>query len=181
MAKKTERKKSVVKKVSTRTTTKRDAKKTPRKKASSKSSVRKKYSSSKLSPKERWGTRADLGADPAAYLDALPPELATAGKRLHKALMSSAPGVRCAIKWGMPVYQLGEGGGMSSMFASIWRGKGYLRLGLYTGAGLPDPHDLLAGVGKGHRHVRFVPGSTPWAPVEALIKRSAAASLAVAE
>ncbi|MEZ6241471.1 MAG: DUF1801 domain-containing protein [Phycisphaerales bacterium] len=175
MAKKSTRKKSATKKTSKKAGKKRTAKKTPKKKATSKKPARKKSPSSKLSPKERWGTRADLGADPSAYIDALPADLHAAGKRLHKALMTSAPGVKSSIKWGMPVYEFGQGKGMSGMFASLWKGKGYLRLGLYTGAGLPDPDNLLQGEGKGHRHVRFIPGTTPWGPVEQLIKRSAVA------
>jgi hypothetical protein len=135
---------------------------------SSKKTARKKKSTTQRS-KERWGKRDDLGAAVDHYLSELPADLNAEGQRLHEMFMELAPNADAAIKWGMPVYSIG-----TVMAGSIWKGKGYLRLGLYSGAGLRDPQGLLAGEGKQHRHVRIVPGETRWSAVEKLMQQSVA-------
>ncbi|MCB9845046.1 MAG: DUF1801 domain-containing protein [Phycisphaeraceae bacterium] len=127
--------------------TKASAKKALRKKPAAKKSAAK--AGAALSDKERWTTRSDLGAAPSTYIERLPAPARQIAQRLHDTLMSY-DGVDSSIKWGMPVYTLA-----GEMFASIWMGKGYIRLGLVGGAGFDDPDGLLQGEGKGHRHVKI--------------------------
>ena len=124
--------------------------------------------SADASDRTRWGARDDLGSDTGAYIRTIPSELRPVAERLDARFRAAHPDIIGVIKWGMPVYTLRK-----VMLASIWKGKGYLRLGLYAGASIDDPKGLCAGEGKEHRHVRIhSEGDPAWADLEHLIVQS---------
>lgn len=53
------------------------------------------------------------------------------------------------------VIGFGFGTGYKDMICSIMPAKGWVTLGIGWGAELPDPHQLMEGSGKVHRHVKL--------------------------
>ena len=56
---------------------------------------------------------------------------------------------------GARVIGYGYGPGYRDMVATLILSRGGVKLGLARGSELPDPKHLLAGSGKGHRHLAF--------------------------
>ena len=78
----------------------------------------------------------------------------TAGlaRRLRTLLRRNLPGaIETSDKenWG-----IGRGTGYRDTLFVISPQKGYVNLGFYGGAALPDPDELLEGAGKRHRHLK---------------------------
>jgi hypothetical protein len=74
----------------------------------------------------------------------------------------------------MAAYNLGPG--YKGMVASLIPSQGGLKLGLVGSAGFPDPHGLLEGKGKVHRHVALPPaGPASVEGVQALFDLAVAA------
>jgi hypothetical protein len=74
-------------------------------------------------------------------------------KELRSLLLEQLPGIteQPDEKAGIVGYNYGTG--YKTMIGSIILSKKGVKLGLYKGSELPDPHGLLAGSGKVHKYV----------------------------
>ncbi len=78
----------------------------------------------------------------------LHPSHRTVAERLRRMVMDVEPAFRESIKWGNPVYSLGQD------IVYIADQRQYVQLGFFIGASLPDPYQLIEGTGKGMRHIK---------------------------
>ena len=86
------------------------------------------------------------------FLAGRDPQAAGLARRLRTRLRRSLPGaIETSDKenWG-----IGRGTGYRDTLFVISPQKGYVNLGFYGGAALPDPDELLEGAGKRHRHFK---------------------------
>ena len=80
------------------------------------------------------------------------PQTAGLARRLRTLLRRNLPGaIETSDKenWG-----IGRGTGYRDTLLVISPQRGYVNLGFYDGAALPDPAGLLEGAGKRHRHLK---------------------------
>lgn len=66
-----------------------------------------------------------------------------------------APGISEYVDPGARIAGYGFGSGYAGMICVIMPTKAGVNLGFYRGAELPDPHGLLEGTGKLHRHIKL--------------------------
>ena len=86
------------------------------------------------------------------FLAGRDPQTAGLARRLRTLLRRNLPGaIETSDKenWG-----IGRGTGYRDTLFVISPQKGYVNLGFYDGAALPDPDELLEGAGKRHRHLK---------------------------
>jgi len=84
------------------------------------------------------------------FLGGRDPQTAGLARRLRTLLRHNLPGaIETSDKenWG-----IGRGSGYRDTLFVISPQKGYVNLGFYDGAALPDPDEPLEGAGKRHRH-----------------------------
>jgi hypothetical protein len=87
-------------------------------------------------------------ADVEAFFDRLDAPLREVAAALRALVREAAPRAKEALKWGVPCYE------QDGLVCSISPARDYVRLQLFRGALISDPHGLLAGTGKGMRHVK---------------------------
>lgn len=83
------------------------------------------------------------------YIKSKPAPLRPILKALRKLVREAAPRAEETIKWGNPTYVQGD----NVCYLAAMKG-GYVNLGFFRGAELPNPKGLLEGTGKGLRHVK---------------------------
>jgi hypothetical protein len=84
------------------------------------------------------------------WIALLPSSHRAVAERLRRMVMDVEPAFRESVKWGNPVYSLGQD------IVYIADQRQYVQLGFYSGASLPDPYQLIEGTGKGMRHIKVV-------------------------
>jgi len=87
------------------------------------------------------------------FLGGRDPQTAGLARRLRTLLRHNLPGaIETSDKenWG-----IGRGSGYRDTLFVISPQKGYVNLGFYDGAALPDPDEPLEGAGKRHRHLKL--------------------------
>src|SRR5262245_33615188 len=121
-------------------------------------------------PKAAQGTFDELLAEVA-------PDLARIARRLRAMIRSVDKGAVETVRLGDNAATYGVGPKkMTDGYAYIMPMRGYVNLGFYQGAVLPDPQRLLEGTGKGLRHVKIrsvAEADRP--PVRALVEAALAA------
>lgn len=94
---------------------------------------------------------SDVDAFFAAYPDEVRKLAAAARKALSKALPRAAEGVDKPAK----MLRYSYGPGYKGLVCTLFMSKTGVKLGIFRGAGLPDPAGLMQGAGKVHRHVQL--------------------------
>jgi hypothetical protein len=93
------------------------------------------------------------------FLAGRDPQTAGLARRLRTLLRRNLPGAIESFdkeNWGM-----GRGTGYRDTLFVISPQNGYVNLGFFDGAALPDPDKLLEGAGKRHRHLKVRTQSQP--------------------
>jgi hypothetical protein len=102
-------------------------------------------------PPRRVPPRADFGAPIDTFIRKQPDHLRAILQELRRLIETSVPGATAALKWGMPCFTL-EG----HMLAMLGGHKSHVNLVLVgPPADFDDPAGLLAGRGKGGRHLKL--------------------------
>lgn len=91
-----------------------------------------------------------------AWLQAQPGELGVLAQLWYEAIRKCGPDVRELLHDECPTACVG-----AAAFAYVNVYSRHASVGFFRGAGLPDPHGLLAGEGKYMRHVKLKPGAEP--------------------
>ena len=100
-------------------------------------------------PKAAQGTFAEL-------LEGVEPDLAAIARRLRAIIRAVDANTVETVRLGDNAATYGVGPKkMTDGYAYIMPMRGYVNLGFYQGAMLADPERLLAGSGKGLRHVKI--------------------------
>jgi len=100
-------------------------------------------------PKAAQGTFGEL-------LESVEPDLAAIARRLRAIIRAVDPNTVETVRLGDNAATYGIGPKkMTDGYAYIMPMRGYVNLGFYQGAMLPDPQRLLEGTGKGLRHVKI--------------------------
>lgn len=84
-----------------------------------------------------------------AYVAAMGAELAAAGERLRRLVLSAAPSATESIKWGQPVYE------DAGPFCYFKAAADHITFGFWRGAELDDPDHRLEGEGDRMRHIKI--------------------------
>lgn len=100
----------------------------------------------------KYGARSDKGTPVAGYIAKLSGEQRAIADKLTAIIEKAAPELTSGLKWGMPVWSLGD-----QMLTYFRAQKNDTRWGLawVDGVGLDDPDGLLQGTGKDGKHVKF--------------------------
>jgi hypothetical protein len=102
--------------------------------------------------------------------------VARAAGAVRRRLLALLPGVTEEADPAANVVGYGFGPGYKHLVCTLILSKKGVKLGFYRGAGLPDPHGLLAGSGKVHRYVEIASPEVAGDPrLEELIRAAAAA------
>ena len=83
-----------------------------------------------------------------SWMAELDPPLREIAQALRELILEAAPDLKESIKWNTPNYARG---GNVCYLASA---KGYINLGFFNGAGLPNPDGLIEGTGEKMRHIK---------------------------
>jgi hypothetical protein len=101
-------------------------------------------------------TRALAEADDVdAFFATYPPTTEAVAQALRRLIFDNVKGVGEMLDRSARVVGYGFGSGYKNTVCAIIPSQKGVKLGLAHGASLPDPHKLLAGVGKVHRHIAF--------------------------
>lgn len=124
----------------------------------------------KPAPAKKHGPRADFGAPIASFFAKQPAALRPLLEELRDLIGASAPDVTSAIKWGMPVFQIGD-----AMMCALRANKANVNLILSGPPGtFADPDGVLEGDGKTGRHLKLQPGApVPAAAVRGWLAKAA--------
>ena len=87
------------------------------------------------------------------HLRAYPAEVQGLASAARKAIRKWLPGVEERADSSAPVIGYGYGPGYRGLVCTLILSKSGVKLGLVRGSELADPHGLLAGAGKVHRHI----------------------------
>ena len=110
-------------------------------------------------------------------VDGVDPQLVEIARRLRAMILKVDPKAVETVRLGDHAATYGVGPKkMTEGYAYIMPLRGYVNLGFYQGARLPDPARLLEGTGKGLRHVKV---RTPSAAGAAALRQLVRASLAL--
>lgn len=102
--------------------------------------------------------------------------VAATAETARRRLLALLPGVTEEADAAANVVGYGFGPGYKHLICTLILSKKGVKLGFYKGAGLPDPHGLLAGSGKVHRYVELAsPEAAEDVRLEALIHAAAVA------
>jgi hypothetical protein len=89
-------------------------------------------------------------------LAGVPPDLVALARRLRAVILEVDPDAVETVRLGDNAATYGVGPRkMTDGYAYIMPLRGYVNLGFYQGAALPDPAQLLEGTGKSLRHVKI--------------------------
>ena len=100
-------------------------------------------------PKAAQGTFDEL-------IEGIEPDLAAIARRLRTIIRAVDVSTVETVRLGDNAAMYGVGPKkMTDGYAYIMPMRGYINLGFYQGAVLPDPERLLEGTGKGLRHVKI--------------------------
>jgi hypothetical protein len=88
-----------------------------------------------------------------AFLASYPAEVAGLAMETRARVLQALPGVTDSVDVPARMLAYACGPGYAGTVCTIIPSQKGVKLGLYRGAGLPDPDGLLAGTGKVHRHV----------------------------
>lgn len=103
-------------------------------------------------------------------------EIQRLGEAARHAIKRWAPGVSEAVDVPARMLAYRYGPGYAGMVCTLILSKTGIKLGIFEGASLPDPHGLLAGTGKRHRHVQlFTPRDLRRAGLKELVLAASAA------
>ena len=83
------------------------------------------------------------------------PEVQELAMKLREFVLNHIPNVVEQIDESDKLIGYGFGTKMADTVCVIMLYKSYVNLGFFNGAFLPDPHMLLEGTGKRHRHVKI--------------------------
>ena len=89
----------------------------------------------------------------ADFLAQYPPSVRDLALELRQMILMTIPGALETVDRASRVVAYGFGPGYADMICTIIPSKTGVKLGIVRGAELPDPHGLLEGAGKLHRHV----------------------------
>ena len=103
----------------------------------------------------RMPTRRTLTPDVAALLEPLPANIRALVGHVRALVFTSLPKVVETADPKARILGYGYGEGYRDTVATIILSKKGVKLGLVESATFPDPHGLLAGTGKVHRHIAF--------------------------
>jgi hypothetical protein len=110
----------------------------------------------------------------ARFFAAYPPavqDLALQARSLVLTSLRSLPHTDEAVDASARMIGYGCGPGYRGMVCTLIPSRTEVKLGFYRGADLPDPHGLLEGTGKVHRHVRLrAPGDVTKPGLKGLLK-----------
>lgn len=136
---------------------------TPRKKTATKKTAAPKKPASPTK-------RADYGAPIDGFFARQPPHLRAILDALRAIVEKEAPDARATIKWGMPVYSLGN-----TTICALGAHKAHVNLILFGPPdGFDDPEGRLSGEGKIGRHLRLESiDELPEASARAWVRRAA--------
>ena len=95
------------------------------------------------------------GDDVDAFFATYPAPTEAVAQALRRLVFDTVEGVGEMLDRSARVVGYGFGAGYNDMICSIIPSRKGVKLGLARGASLPDPHGLLAGAGKVHRHIPF--------------------------
>ena len=89
----------------------------------------------------------------ADFLAQYPPSVRDLALELRQMILMRIPGALETVDRASRVVAYGFGTGYKDMICTIIPSKTGVKLGIVRGTELPDPHGLLEGAGKVHRHV----------------------------
>src|SRR6476620_10654046 len=111
-----------------------------------------------------------------ALLKSYPPDVQALAAAARKQLCRLLPNVEEHADASAPVIAYGYGPGYRGMVCTLLLSKSGVKVGLVRGSELPDPHHLLEGSGKVHRHIPLrTPADLKRPGVTDLIKQTHAA------
>ena len=88
-----------------------------------------------------------------------PDDVRALAEAARSALAKALPGVTEGVDLPAKLLSYSYGPGYKGLVCTLIMSKTGVKLGIFRGAGLPDPKRLLQGAGKVHRHVQLrVPG-----------------------
>ena len=93
--------------------------------------------------------------DVTGFLGEYPAAVSDLARELRAIVRAAIPGAREELDRPGRVIGYGFGPGYSGLVCTIIPSKNGVKLGVVSGARLPDPHGLLEGSGKQHRYVAF--------------------------
>ena len=96
-----------------------------------------------------------MSTDFAAFLRRYPDAVRCVAVEVRELIFATLPEPQEMIDVGSKVIGYGYRSRYADIVCTIIPSKGGVKLGLAYGASLPDPHGLLEGTGKVHRHVNF--------------------------
>lgn len=117
------------------------------------------------------------GTNKAVYdlIEPYPPEIQKLVMATRKFVLRVIPKAMETVNTKSKVIGFGFGTGYKDMICSLMPAKGWVTLGIGWGAELPDPHKLMEGSGKVHRHVKLKSEADLKTPgLEALLEASLA-------
>lgn len=89
------------------------------------------------------------------FLASYPPAVADLALSLRAVIQRVVPEATETLDVSGRIIGFGVGEGYAGLVCTIIPSKKGVKLGIAGGADLPDPHGLLAGSGKRHRHIQF--------------------------
>jgi hypothetical protein len=93
------------------------------------------------------------------FLDQYPRAVSDLARRLRSVIRSTLPDTREELDRRGRVVGYSYGPGYAGLVCTIILSKTAVKLGIVGGAKLPDPANLLEGVGKQHRYIAFTQAS----------------------
>ena len=86
-------------------------------------------------------------------LESYPENVQTLTRQARKLLREWLPGAKETVDESARMFAYGYAPGYKGMVCTLILSKTGIKLGIVRGASFPDPHHLLRGAGKVHRHV----------------------------
>ena len=109
-------------------------------------------------------------------LDSYPESVQTLARDARKLLREWLPGIKETVDESARMFAYAYAPGYRGMVCTLILSKTGVKLGIVGGASFPDPHNLLRGAGKVHRHVPLKTSGDLREPgVKALVSAAATA------
>jgi hypothetical protein len=96
---------------------------------------------------------SEVKKDIDTLLKSYPPSVQTLARQARKRIREWVPAAEESVDESARMLAYGLGPGYKGMVCTLLLSKSGVKLGLAAGASLADPHGLLAGAGKVHKHV----------------------------
>jgi hypothetical protein len=90
-----------------------------------------------------------------AFLSAYPEQVQETASAARQLLKDMLPGAAETVDEAAKLLGYSDGPGYKGVVFTLIMSKTGVKLGIFRGAGLPDPKHLMAGAGKVHRHVQL--------------------------